>query len=113
MIQGIFDKIGSYLKIKVQQIKLDLIAHVSKLLSHVIALLLLSLFGFFLLFFLSFTLGVFLNEVLCSPYYGFLIVAGIYFILFFILALLAKSGRIQQWIENLIVKASDNLEEDE
>jgi hypothetical protein len=113
MIVALIERIKEYVKLKIEQIKLELVGHVARLMSQLIVVGLLITLGLFLVFFLSFALGAFLNEVLESNYFGFLIMAAAYFLGFIALILLAKSGRIQGWIETAIIKASDQLEEDE
>lgn len=99
---------------KVQQIKLELVGHMAKLMGHVLVVVMLAFLGLFFVLFLSFALGALLNELLQSAYWGYFIVAGAYFLVFIIIALLAKSGHIQRWIEAAILKASDQIEtEDE
>jgi Fe2+ transport system protein B len=113
MIAGLIERIKEYVKLKIEQIKLELVGHVARLMSHLIVVMLLIIFGLFMVFFLSFAVGALLNELMESSYLGFLIMAGAYFLGFVILVMLAKSGRIQGWIETAIIKASDQIEEDE
>ena len=44
------------------------------------------------------------NEVFDSEYLGFLTVAGGYLLIIVILGIMAKTGKIQNWIEVLILK---------
>jgi len=113
MIGGLVGRITEYVKLKIQQIKLELVGHMARLISQLLVMFFLVLLGLFMVFFLSFALGAFLNEVLASNYMGYLIVAGFYFISFFIVGMLAKSGRIQGWLEAAILRASDQIETEE
>ncbi|MEQ9229358.1 MAG: hypothetical protein RIF46_01660 [Cyclobacteriaceae bacterium] len=113
MLTALINRLTEYLKIKAEQIKLQVIGHVAKLLSHVIVFSLLAFLGLFLVFFVSFAMGSLLNEVFASSYLGHLTIAGVYFLLILILALLSKTGRVQGWLEQLILKVSDQIEEDE
>jgi Zn-dependent protease with chaperone function len=110
---GIFQPIKEYIQIKLEQIKLKVIAQVSKLMSHVIVALLFAFLGLFILLFLSFALAAFLNTLFASPYLGFLLVGAFYFLLLLVVLVLAKNGKIRIWIENSIYESSQNLEEDE
>lgn len=113
MLTALINRLTEYLKIKAEQIKLQVIGHVAKLMSHVIVLSLLVFLGLFFFFFLSFAFGSFLNEVFESSYLGHLCVGGIYFLLILLIGILAKTGRIQAWLEILILKISDQIEDEE
>ncbi len=113
MLGGLVSRITEYVKLKVQQIKLELVGHLARLMSQILVMLFLAMLGLFMVLFLSFAVGAYLNEVLESNYLGYLIVAGGYFIAFFIIGMLAKSGRIQAWLEEAILRASDQIESEE
>ncbi len=113
MLTALINRLTEYFKIKAEQIKLQVIGHVAKLLSHVIVFSLLAILGLFLVFFVSFAMGSLLNEIFESNYLGHLTIAGVYFLLILIIALLSKTGRIQDWLEQAILKMSDHIEEDE
>ncbi len=111
-IGDIVEKITEYIQIKTELIKLKVIGHVSRVLSNVIAIALIGVIAFFFFFFLSFSLGSYLNSLLESEFLGHLIVAGFYLLLIIIIFLLVKTGKIQSWLENLILKIAEQ-EEDE
>ena len=113
MLSTLINRITEYIKIKAQQIKLEIISHSAKFLSHVIVVGFLSVLGLFLMFFVSFGLSAYFNELFGSSYLGYLMVGGLYFLVILIIAILAKTGVIQKWIEAVIVKAVDEMEEDE
>ena len=113
MLSTLINRISEYIKVKGQQIKLEVISHVSKLLSHVLVFSFLALLGLFLILFLSFGLSAYLNEALGSAYLGYFVTGGIYLLVLIIIALLAKAGKIQLWIEKLILKASEEIEDNE
>ena len=104
-------KLKEYIDIKTEQIKLVVLGKVAIVLSNLIAISIILLFSFFLVFFLSFALANVLNDVLESTNLGFFMVAGFYLIIIIAVAILTKKGVIQRWIEALIVNNSD--EEDE
>jgi hypothetical protein len=113
MLGGLIGRITEYVKLKVQQIKLELVGHLARLMSQILVMLFLVILGLFMMLFLSFATGAYLNEILESNYLGYLIVAGAYFVAFFIIGVLAKSGRIQSWLEAAILRASDQIESEE
>lgn len=110
---SLIGRITEYVKLKIQQIKLELVGHIARLMSQLIVMMLLVLLGLFMILFLSFAAGAFLNEILESSFLGYLIVAGGYFIALLTVGLLAKSGRIQGWLEEAILRASDQIETEE
>ena len=110
---GLIGRITEYVKLKIQQIKLELVGHIARLMSQLLVVLFLVVLALFMILFLSFAASAFLNELLESNYLGYLIVAGLYFIAFLIIGMLAKSGRIQGWIEEAILRASDQIETEE
>lgn len=113
MFSTVVDRITEYLKIKGQQIKLEIVSRSARLLSHVIVVGLLTVLGLFFLFFTSFGFSVLLNELFESAYLGYLIVAGVYFLVILLIAILGRAGVIQRWIETVIINAIDQMEEDE
>ena len=113
MLSTLVNRITEYIKVKGQQIKLEVISHVSRLLSHVLVVGFLILLGLFLIFFLSFGLSAYLNEILESSFLGYFVIGAVYLLALIVIGLLARTGRIQRWIEALILKASDELREDE
>ncbi|MCP4459733.1 MAG: phage holin family protein [Cytophagales bacterium] len=113
MFSALINRITEYIKLKSQQIKLEIISHSARLLSHVIVVGFLGVLGLFMILLLSVGLSAYFNEVFESVYLGYLIVAGGYFLLILIIAIMAKTGVIQNWIEATILKAIDQREESE
>lgn len=112
-VGDIVEKITEYIQIKTELIKLKVIEYVSRILANVIALVFIGMIVFFFLFFISFALGAYLNVVTQSEFLGYLIVAGAYLLLIIIIFLLAKTGKIQGWFENLILKIAEQEDEQE
>ena len=113
MFRGVVDRLQEYFKVKAELIKLEVMAQVAKLLSHVIVFSVMGFLALFVVFFLSFGLGVYLNEVLSSSFWGYLIVSGVYLIGFMIVGLLGRSGKIQEVIERLLIKLNDQIEDED
>ncbi|REE05853.1 phage holin family protein [Marinoscillum furvescens] len=112
IINNLVDKLSEYIRIKGEKLKLDIIAQVSRLLAHFVAFMTLAIIGLFLLVFLSLALSSYLNYLLDSPHYGYLIVSGFYLVVFVVILLLLRSNRIQQWLEVLFVNLSENISDD-
>ena len=113
MLSGIINRLTEYFKLKAEQIKLEVMARVAGVLSQVLVFSLVAFLGLFLIFFLSFALGSYLNEILESQYQGHLIVSGAYFLLLIIIILLARTGKIQGWLESAILKMDEDNDEGE
>ncbi|MEQ9303946.1 MAG: phage holin family protein [Marinoscillum sp.] len=112
LINKLVDKLSDYIKLKGERLKLDIIAQVSRLLAHFVAIMCIAVIGLFLMVFLSMTLSAYLNALLDSPHYGYLIVSGIYLILLILVILLMRSNRIQLWLETLFVNLSESIQDE-
>ena len=112
-IGDVVERISEYVQIKTEQAKLKAIRYISRMLANIITLLFVTIIGFFFFFFLSFSLGSLLNEALSSKFLGHLLIASFYLLLIIIIFLLMKSGKIQSWLENLILKIAEQEDEQE
>lgn len=84
---------GVYIKAEIDKVVSELKAKGQELFPKIVLSVLAGVFGLFLLAFASLTLALFLNDVLDSLFYGFLIVTGLYLlvVLFLVLALINES----------------------
>ncbi|WP_425392803.1 phage holin family protein [Ekhidna sp.] len=103
----VIENIVEFIEVKTEQIKLRIIARVARMLSGVMALSMLAILGFFFLFFLSFAFAEMINVVMDHTYYGYLIIAGVYFLVIILVVILVKSRKLQKWIEVLIIKLEE------
>ena len=87
---------GIYLKAEIDKITANVEAKVSDVMGKVIVFALLGVLGLFLLTFASITLALFLNSVLDSAFYGFLIVTGLYLIGVLFLVLIRNNDPLQR-----------------
>ena len=113
IINNLLDKVSEYIRIRGEKLKLDIITQVSKILAQFIVLGSIALIFLFLIVFLSLALGAYLNALLESPHYGYLIVSGIYLLMLLGLFLLLRSNKMQNWLEELFINMTDAIEEDE
>lgn len=113
MLSEVIRSIREYLRLKAEQIKLEVMARTAKIMSHLIVFSMMIFMGLFLVFFLSFAFGTYLNVVFDNPYAGHLSVAGVYLLGLIIIGILAKTGRIQRMFETLIIRMNDQLDMDE
>ena len=87
---------GIYIKAEIDKITSSVEAKVSDVMGKIIVFALLGLLGLFLLTFASITLALFLNSVLDSSFYGFLIVTGLYLIGVVFLVLIRNNDPLQR-----------------
>ena len=87
---------GIYVKAEIDKITANVEAKVSDVMGKIIVFALLGLLGLFLLTFASITLALFLNSVLDSSFYGFLIVTGLYLIGAIFLVLIRNNDPLQR-----------------
>ena len=109
-ITELIDKIQEYLKIKGEIIKLEALGYTAKVASYLISIFILLAILMFLGFFLGITLAVYLNHLLESVYLGYAIVSGIALLKLILILILLKTGKIQGWIEAIILKAGGDDE---
>ena len=107
LISALLDKLTDYLKIRGDQLKVDVLARLAKVLAYAIVFVLIGFLGIFFLIFAGFTFSIYLNEVLESTYLGYLIVTGIIFLKLVIIFLLLKTGKVQKWLEKLLINIID------
>lgn len=97
---------GVYIKAEIDKITGNIEEKVQEILPKVILLVLMGLLGLFLLVFASLTLALFLNDVLDSPFYGFLIVTGLYLLGVLFLVLIRSNDSLQRKMFGLPDKGS-------
>ena len=87
---------GVYIKAEIDKVKHNVQVEVSNAMGKIIVFAMLGLFGLFLLTFASITLALFLNSVLDSSFYGFLIVTGLYLLLVIFLVAIRNNDSLQR-----------------
>lgn len=103
-INKLVDKLTEYIKLKGEQLKLEILSHVARILAYVITFIIIGLVASFLGLFGALSLAVILNYLLDSVYLGYVIVSGLLLIVLIILIFLLKSEKIQRWLESMIIK---------
>ena len=97
-----------YLEIKRELTKLQVIELLSNLIASSIKGIVFSVLGLMILMFFSISMGLWLNEILESNYYGFLLVTGFYAFMFIIIYLIRNSvlgQNIKDKMVNLLHKS--------
>ncbi len=87
---------GVYIKAEIDRVTSDIKVKVSEAMGKVIVFGMLAVFGLFLLSFASLTLAFFLNSVLDSEFYGFLIVTGLYLTVVIFLVAIRNNDSLQR-----------------
>ncbi len=109
---GILDKAMDYFKVQRQQIRLQLIGLIAKILSHLLGYIVMTIMVGLVIFFSGLGFGFYLNELLDSDYLGFFIVAVFFLIITIVVIVLSRSQIIQGWMEEAILNSS-RLEDEE
>jgi hypothetical protein len=105
--------ITEYFDARLKLIKLETFEKIAKVTAVLFSSLVVALLGFFLLFFLSMSLGFYLGKVFESMALGFLAVTVLYLILF-VLVLIMKKDLLEEFlIERIIGELTKKEEEDE
>jgi len=110
-VNALIDKLIDFLKLKGDQIKLEIMSRVSKVLANTIVFIIIAFVGLMLIFFMAVTLSMVLNHALKSDYLGYLIVSGLMSLFLIVLILLLRTGKIQKWIENIILSMAEDDDE--
>lgn len=112
-IDRLIDAVLDYLKVKADILKLDIIERISALVAVIISFLIIFIGFLFFIAFASLTIGSLLNQILESSYLGYAIVTTVYFILLMIVVYYLRSGKMQNTIESIVVRAMEKTEEDD
>ena len=98
---------GVYIKAEIDKITSEVKAKAKELFPKIVLSVLAAIFGLFLLTFASLTLALFLNDVLDSPFYGFLIVTGLYLLVVVFLVLTLRNDAWQRKMFGLPKQGSE------
>ena len=105
--------ITEYFDARLKLIKLETFEKIAKVTAVLFSSLVVALLGFFLLFFLSMSLGFFLGNIFDSMALGFLTVTGLYLILFVLVLFMKKDLMENILIERIIGELTKKEDEDE
>ena len=100
--------ITEYFDARLKLIKLETFEKIAKVTAVLFSSLVVALLGFFLLFFLSMSLGFYLGKVFDSLTLGFLAVTGLYLLLFVVVLLMKKDLMEKFLIERIIGELTKN-----
>jgi polyferredoxin len=96
-------KAEEYIRDRILLLKLQTAEKTARLASLLVTVILITLLGFFILFFLSIMAGLFFSDLTNSFYKGFGIVAAFYVLLFFLIIMLRKKV-IGKVVAGIVIK---------
>ncbi|MDN4165728.1 phage holin family protein [Cytophagales bacterium LB-30] len=99
---SIIDNLKGYVETQVSLTKIEIKEEVQQSIAKLVSMLLLSVFLFFFLLFLSAALALYLNEILNSPYLGFVLITVFYLILCLLGAWFIKTEKFKSLIQKFI-----------
>lgn len=111
-LEKVINHLSKFVEIKLEIYELKVKSQLVDIVSNFSVMILIISFGMFLLFFLSLSLGLFLNGVFNSNYIGFVIVSLIYFVIC-ILLILFKGKIIKYYLFQTFLSDTINNDSDE
>ncbi|MDW3196650.1 MAG: phage holin family protein [Cytophagales bacterium] len=107
LITNLIDKITELVKLKLDQVKIEVKGQVGVLLSRLVIIFAIGLLVTFALFFLGLAVAFVLNDVIGNNYGGFLVVGGIALLGSFILYRVASSEGFTKAIKSRLLDNDD------
>lgn len=111
-LEKVINHLSKFVEIKLEIYELKVKSQLVDIVSNFSVMILIISFGMFLLFFLSLSLGLFLNGVFNSNYIGFVIISLIYFVIC-ILLILFKGKIIKYYLFQTFLSDTINNDSDE
>lgn len=105
-----YDQLTEYVDLRLQLLKIEATEHTAKVSSFLISTLILLISGFFCVLFLSIVAGFYFSELFGNTFYGFGVIGGFYLLIFIIL-LLARKSLIHKPVSNIIINLFFNQNE--
>jgi len=102
-VQHLAEELKAYVNVRIDLVKLTVAETASKMIADTAATIISGVVFLFFLFFASVGLALFLSSVIGSSYAGFLLVAGLYLILGFLIWFLREKW-IRMPVMNAIIK---------
>lgn len=103
-ISGIIDTLKNLIEVRLELIKREFKKRVTSIITRLAVLVLMGLTALFILVFASFSLGFYFSDLTRSPALGFLMVAGVYLLLFVVLFFIRNSLKLQANLRNSFIK---------
>ena len=100
-VQGLFQS-------KIENIKMDFYKKLSNVLASIVLIIIISFVALMMMLFLGFGLSFYLNIVLESSYFAFLIVGALFFIATWMMSFAIKAGFLHKTLRTLLLLILDN-----
>lgn len=97
MIESLFEKAVDYGKTSLRLVKLKTLSKTSDVASTSLSHLVILIFAFSFIFFMSLGLAIWIGEVLGKSYYGFLVIGGLYGLIGVFIHLF-----LQKWLKKIL-----------
>lgn len=107
LVTKLIDKITELVKLKLEQLQIEVKGQIGLLLSRLIIIFAIGLLFTFFLFFIGLTLAFIINHSTGSYYLGFLVVAVIALVLCIALFLVARSESFTKAIKSRLLENDD------
>lgn len=101
------DSVKNYIEKRLQLIKFELVDIFANIASGLVSSFIILIFSLFILLMLSFSLAFWFSELVDNISLGFVIVAGIYLVIFILYMLIGRS-KIDKNIKDIIVQTALN-----
>lgn len=111
-IGKLIENLTGFIRVKIELLKLDILEEISKGIASLFSLVVLLILGLFVIAFGSLALAVFLNSHYESPYLGYLVITAFYAVLLVVAFLLARTGKLTDFIEEQLVNKSKEIIEE-
>lgn len=111
-----YDLFKKYTDDKILLLKIQTAKKASKITSNVIFIFITAILLFFVVLFLGFMMSYYFAEKLNSNFYGFSIVAGMYFVLLLLFVIIYKSyfsGKIKDMVTGIFFENDPNTLDDD
>lgn len=107
------ETVSEYVKIKFELFKLDITEHLSKILAKIIAYMIIFFMVMFVFAYASLALASYLNGIFKNSYGGYLVIAGFFLILLFIVLYFLNSGKLKNFLESKIIGETEEVGSEE
>jgi len=102
-ISDTIETLKKLLEVRFEMIRKEFKKRVTSIITRLAVLVLMGLTALFILVFASFSLGFYFSDLTQSPALGFLLVAGVYLLLFVILFFIRNSLKLQANLRNSFI----------
>lgn len=107
LITNLIDKITELVKLKLDQVKIEVKAQVAVIISRLVVILIIALLLSFTMLFFGFGLAYLINTLLPGDFWGFFIIGGVALLVAILLIMRAKSESFTNMIKSKLLENED------